>query len=254
VPIDNARLVIQNGNQWPKERSIAPFFGLPAWWRRFMFYTEVLTARDVTVYLYICSVMDPNAVAYPAIDQIQEDMGIKSRSIVMDSIERLVDRGFLLQSSESHVGRYIGKRTVFQRPSPHHTLLTLLQANGDRGPLIDEELYPLAAVQSREGRPDKAEREKLAKASDEVVSAGLRKLIGLDAYVVYAQMGTKERKKRALVSSLQKQLNAAMENAQAASIRAQFRLSRPENLPTELEQLLQEEEESQEASRSAVPF
>ena len=120
-------LVFQIGNQWVKEKDSAPFFGLPSWWRRFMF--QVLSPREITIYLYLCSVMDPNAVAYPTVEQIAEDMGVKSRSVVAEGLAKLVELGFLLRRDDPYIGRVMGKRVVYQRPLPHHTVLHLLRTD-----------------------------------------------------------------------------------------------------------------------------
>jgi predicted transcriptional regulator len=193
MAIDNSRLVFAKGNQWVKEKDSAPFFGLPAWWRRFMF--QLLTPREVTVYLYLCSVMDPNAVAYPTVDQIAEDMAIKSRSVIVEALNRLIEMGFLLRGAEPYNGRVMGKRVVYQRPLPHYTILKLLELG-----LIDAELYPTA---------NQTRKDELTKASDEVVRAGLRRLLGDSNFAVYQTVKNPERRIRALVAALDQHVRAA---------------------------------------------
>lgn len=191
----NSKLVFDFGNQYVKEKNSAPYFGLPAWWRRFMF--QILTPREVTVYLYLCSVMDQNAVAYPTIEQIAEDMAVKSRSIVVEAINRLVTTHFILRSGEPYVGRIMGKRTVYQRPLPHYTILELLKDG-----LIDENLYPVEILMKKRNY-------ELTSASDEVVKSGLKRVMGNANYAAYDTLKVPERRKRALIAALQQHVDEA---------------------------------------------
>ena len=193
MPVNNSRLVFALGNQWRKEKDAAPFFGLAAWWRRFMF--QILTPREIGVYLYLCSVMDPNAVAYPTVEQIAEDMAVKSRSVISNALDRLVETGFLLRGDAPYQGRYMGRRVVYQRPLPHHTILELLKLG-----LIDEDLYPTA---------NKTRNRELTKSSDEVVRAGLRRVLGQERFTAYDAMKTPDRRKRVMIHALEEHLAAA---------------------------------------------
>lgn len=163
----NEKFVFEPGNQWPKDSEVAPFFGFPSWWRRFIF--QILTPREIAVYLYLCSVMDNNAVAYPTIEQIAEEMGVESRATVKNALETLTRRGFLLRSERLNRGR---KMYVYQRPAVQHTLLALLDPQPTEKephpkPLLDARLFP-------KGNP---KRSKPSKASDSVVDAALRRLL-----------------------------------------------------------------------------
>jgi len=185
MPVNNERLVFAPGNQWTKEKDAGPYFGLPAAWRRFIF--QILTNREFAVYSYVSSVMDPNAIAYPTPEQIAEDMGIRTRSVIVDALKTLVDLGFLLAGPEPRSGR-MGKRTVYQRPLPHHTLSTLLELGK-----IDVDLFPTS----------NHERDaELTKASDDVVRASLKKLLGDDVYRGYATLRDPDRRKRILRTAL----------------------------------------------------
>ena len=172
---------------------------------------------------------------------------LESRSIVIKAIDDLVDRGFILKSAQPHVGRIIGKRTVFQRPAPEFTLLRLFELK-----LIDSDLHPLATAADRQ---QSQKRETLARASDDVVKAGLRRLVGDEMFQVYSQMRTEERRLRALVdrlnSSLEASRSAELDKRTAERIKKLFR---PKDLSAELEQLILEEEAEQEAEREPVPF
>ena len=185
MPINNERFIFAPGNQWIKEKDAGPYFGLPAAWRRFIF--QILTNREFAVYSYVSSVMDPIAIAYPTPEQIAEDMGIRTRSVIVDALKTLVDLGFLLAGPEPRPGR-MGKRTIYQRPLPHHTLYTLLELGK-----IDFDLFP-TSNRERVGE--------LTKASDDVVRASLKKLLGDDVYLGYASLRDPERRKRILKTAL----------------------------------------------------
>ena len=235
---DNSRLVFDSGNQWIKERDSAPFFGVPAWWRRFWF--QLLTPREITVYLYMCSVMDPNAVAYPTVEQLAEDMGVKSRSTIVDALGRLVELGFLLRGPEPYRGRVMGKRVVYQRPLPHYTILELL-----RNRLVDGDLYPAAD-------PNKERNFELTGGSDAVVRAGLRRLLGEENFQAYQSLKNPYRRWQALIAALQ----AHMDKVRAGRRReAEDRIAmsslKLDNLPEEMRQIIEEETEENNAG---VPF
>lgn len=91
----------------------------------------------------------------------------------------------------------MGKRTIYQRPLPHHTLHTLLELGK-----IDVDLFP----------PSNRERDReLTKASDDVVSASLQKLIGDDVYRGYATLRDPERRKRILQTALAAHIKSVVE-------------------------------------------
>jgi hypothetical protein len=181
---DNSRLVFEHGNQWGKEKDAGPFFGMPAAWRRFIF--QVLTNRELAVYAYVCSVMDPNAIAYPTPEQIAEDMGVRTRSVIVDALNVLVEKGFLLAGADPRPGR-MSKRTVYQRPLPHHTLKTLLEKD-----LIDADLFPVA---------NKARKDELTRASDDVVRASLKAMLGEQVFRFFSVLKDTERRKKVLLAT-----------------------------------------------------
>ena len=232
----NSKLVFDFGNQYVKEKDSAPFFGLPAWWRRFMF--QILTPREVTVYLYLCSVMDQNAVAYPTIEQIAEDMAVKSRSIVVEAVNRLVATHFVLRSGEPYVGRIMGKRTVYQRPLPHYTILELLKSG-----LIDENLYPVDIVMKKRNYD-------LTSASDEVVKSGLKRLIGATNYAAFEMLKVPERRRRALIAALQQHVDKAR-TFDAPRVTAVQLATHILNVSGEMQTILREELDE---LNEAVPF
>jgi hypothetical protein len=129
---DNSRLVYWPGNQWTDDDT-APYFVVPSAWRRFIF--QVLSPRELAVYLYVCSLTDRNAIAYPTIQQIVEDLGVKSRLTITPALERLIRLGFLLGKKQDR--GYLRGRTIYQRPSPHYTIRELLDINMERKAQLD---------------------------------------------------------------------------------------------------------------------
>lgn len=206
----NEKFVFDPGNQWPKDSEVAPFFGFPSWWRRFVFH--VLTPREIAVYLHMCSVMDNNAIAYPTIEQIANDMGVESRATVKKALETLIVRGFLLRAERVNRGR---KMYVYQRPAVEHTLLALLNPEPTEKeprpkPLIDARLFP----------PAKSKGLKPSKSSDSVVDAALRRLLKPN-FPAYAHMrdGDPESARQFLAGLLKEKLDARkQEGLQKAKI------------------------------------
>jgi DNA-directed RNA polymerase specialized sigma24 family protein len=66
--------------------------------------------------------------------------------------------------------------------------------------LIDGDLYPTA---------NKTQNRELTKASDEVVRAGLRRVLGNERFMAYDAMKTPDRRKRVMVHALEEHLTAA---------------------------------------------
>jgi hypothetical protein len=182
---DNSRFVFQPGNQWT-DKDNAPYFVIPSAWRRFLFH--VLSPRELTVYLYVCSLTDRNAVAYPTTAQIVEDLGVKSRVTVNDGLENLKRLGFLLTETGSQ-GR-LRNRSIYQRPAPQYTLLTLLTLE-----LIDEGLFPV-------GKP----HGEGAASTDKAVSLHLQSLLQ-ESYVAYDR-APQQQKRAVLITALEQRLVA----------------------------------------------
>jgi hypothetical protein len=184
----NELLVIDAGNQFPS-RAIAPYATFPSWWRRFAF--QLLSPRALVTYLYLCTLFDPNSIAYPLKAQIMEDMGLKNRASLNEALEELETLGFMV-SAERQLQRQVREtRTVFQRTSPEFTLLKLLQIGK-----IDGDLFPISAEEARAN----------AASSDRVVATGLRNLLGDAAYDRYIDGFAEEQRRETLVGILTEQL------------------------------------------------
>lgn len=192
---------------WPKDKETAPFFTVPAWWRRFIF--RVLRPRDITVYHYYLSVMNQAGTAFPTIEQIASDLGIADRDSVRKAIARLVECGFLLKPDDAERQALgMGKRSVYQRPCPQFTILKLIQIGE-----IDGELFPAR---------DRQRHDVHDKSSDPVVRAGLRNLLGemFPAYEEARRLDDEhreERTKRILAAMLAEKLETMEARGREAS-------------------------------------
>jgi DNA-binding transcriptional ArsR family regulator len=154
---------------------------IPAWWSAFMF--RVLNPRQVCMYLYLAMLSDYKGECSPTIEQIREDLGLYSPSMVFEALAVLEDLGFIFRERQSFPG-VRAKRNVYRRPPCPMTLLRLLER--DR---IDGELRPKGG-----GSPASQE-------SQALVFEGLREVLG-DWYERYAQ-ATASAKREVLVECLQ---------------------------------------------------
>jgi biotin operon repressor len=187
---NNAMLVPEPGNQWGRDKEIAPYLVIPAWWRRFIFH--ILNPRSITVYLYLCSLMDPNAICYPSLDQIAEDLGLTKQPI-RDAIAELEEKGFIIAGAEPYNGRVLGKRVIYQRPAPQSTIKKLITAG-----IIDGDLFP-THIKTRDA--------KVVKSSQDVVAAGLKRLLGPDYFAAYDLQEEPGLRKTAMLLALDARLD-----------------------------------------------
>jgi predicted transcriptional regulator len=206
----NELLVYDPGNQFPHASEIAPFAAVPSWWKGFIFH--VLTARDLTVYLYLAMMTDGgNAVAYPLASSIQRDLNLASDSSVFSSIRRLDDRGFIRrQRSALPNRRSRQQRNVYQRTAPEFTLLTLLQGNPtvkNDTPKIDFLFRPIEGSH----QTSRLERETYT-AIPRDIRVGLEHLIGTEAADKFAYAHDIE-KKQLLISALETRFKERTEKA-----------------------------------------
>lgn len=111
----------------------APFFAFNSWWRRFVF--QILSPREIVIYIYICSLLGRDSLAFPTQTQIAHELGIKSLDIVAKAVRRLTLLGFFIHNTQQVKGF---QRTVYQRPAPEFTLIRLLDAKA-----IDSKLFPM---------------------------------------------------------------------------------------------------------------
>ncbi|MFN2460263.1 MAG: helix-turn-helix domain-containing protein [Candidatus Velthaea sp.] len=100
-----------------------PCAEIPAWWSGFLFH--ILSARQVTLYLYFCMLGGATGCCNPTVRQISQDLGVSSATAIFAAIAALVDAGFILRQRTA--GPPKNRRNVYQRPSCGHTVLTLLE-------------------------------------------------------------------------------------------------------------------------------
>jgi hypothetical protein len=195
------KLVFRPELAWPADKASRPFFTVPAWWRRFMF--QVLTPREVTIYHYYLSMMNPVGVAFPTVDQILEDLGLSDGDPIKKAQKRLVALGFLVKPSDQERRAFsLGERPIYQRPCTQYTIRELLRET------IDGELYPtLNKV-----------RTTLKSISDSVVEAGIRHMLS-ESYDVYKKAfdmqdaGRDERLRQVLAQLLDEALERLAKDA-----------------------------------------
>lgn len=127
---------------------------------------HVLNPRQVCMYLYLAMLTDKGECS-PTIEQIREDLGLYSPSMVFEALAVLEDLAFISRERQSFPG-VRAKRNVYRRPPCEATILRLLER--DR---IDGELRPKGG-----GSPASQE-------SQALVIDGLRVTLG-DQYERYA--------------------------------------------------------------------
>ncbi len=101
---------------------------------------HVLSARQVTLYMYLNMLGDATGVCHPTSRQIQQDLGLSSLTSVFEALSALETRGFILRQRRSIPG-HASRQNVYQRPACEYTILRLLQDD-----LLDESLCPTAGV------------------------------------------------------------------------------------------------------------
>lgn len=148
---------------------------------------HVLNPRQVCMYLYLAMLCDKGECS-PTIEQIREDLGLYSPSMVFEALAVLEDLAFITRERQSFPG-VRAKRNVYRRPACEATIFRLLER--DR---IDGELHP-------KGGGSPASRE-----SQALVIDGLRMQLGHD-YDRYAHASSSS-KRDVLIEILESQLAA----------------------------------------------
>ena len=155
----NKGLVYEGGNQYENPY---PFFGMPTWWRRFMF--TVLSPRDFIIYAYICSHTDQFGISYPTYANMKADLNISNARIIKKSLDKLDTYGFLLIRRFAPLRVNKHPRNVYQRPCVEYTVRVLLSKN-----IVDADL------RSRH-RADAARKGDPSNRDSQAIHFGLRRL------------------------------------------------------------------------------
>lgn len=138
------------------------------------------------MYLYL-TMLSESGECSPTIEQIREDLGLYSPSMVFEALAVLEDLGFIVRERQSFPG-VRAKRNVYRIPACEATLLRLLERER-----IDGELKPKGT-----GSPASQE-------SQALIVEGLRVVLG-DHYERYIR-ATKSAKRDVLIEILQTQLD-----------------------------------------------
>ncbi|MGC2634499.1 MAG: helix-turn-helix domain-containing protein [Candidatus Cybelea sp.] len=201
----NDTLVFDPGNQFSDDLA-PPYAVIPSSWRTFLF--RILKPRELSLYIYLCSLCDKNSVAYPSIAQIRNDLDISSDTTVTSAIKALEDAGFFMrkravlprQSNGAH-------QNVYQRPSMHYTMLRLLEMQR-----IDSNLRPLTDSDTTARRESKA------------VHMTLKKLLG-SGYHRYEMLSGEEERSEYLKTQLRALLETKRDSAKVSFALFQERIA-----------------------------
>lgn len=201
--------LIDPGNLYERGSGYGYWVPFPTWWRRFAF--RVLEPRDIAVYLYVCSYMSTQLSSRPTIKTISSDMGYSNRHGVTDSLERLVERGFLVRQKMPSVVLRDNRhpRYVYQRPSMAFTLCTLLSQF-----LINGYLQPTTKTMRR--GQDRLPGQIEARLWKPLIEP-LKALIGNDAFAEWAKAPNESQKRQILITYLDSAVNTMRAEAKASS-------------------------------------
>ncbi len=158
----------------------APSALIPAWWSGFLFH--VLNPRQISMYMYLTMLSDDRGECSPTVDQIREDLGLYSTSMVFEALAALDDLGFITRIRAAFPG-IRARRNLYRRPSCESTLYRLLERGRIDGHL--RSTNPTRAPASAE--------------SQALIEEGLAILLGT-AYDQYQR--TPEDEKRAVLMEL----------------------------------------------------
>ncbi len=147
---------------------------------------HVLNPRQVCMYLYLTMLAEKGACS-PTIEQIREDLGLYSPSMVFEALAVLEDLGFIVRERQSFPG-VRAKRNLYRVPSCEATVLRLIERER-----IDGELKPKGS-----GSPASAE-------SQALVIEGLKGMLGEAGYERYSRV-QKDAKRDVLVEILNQEL------------------------------------------------
>lgn len=111
--------------------------GIPAWWRTFIF--QVLNGRQLSVYLYLLTLMEDGAHCSPTTRQIAEELGLMGATMVFDAMNVLEEYGFIRRSRNTAASSTGARRNLYQRPSCEYTILHLLRSDRIKASALPED-------------------------------------------------------------------------------------------------------------------
>jgi hypothetical protein len=180
--IQTSKPVESEAPQCDPEHVCAPSALIPAWWSGFLFH--VLNPRQISMYLFLTMLSDPQGECSPTIDQIREDLGLYSSSMVFEALAALDDLGFITRIRAAFPGTR-ARRNLYRRPSCQSTLIRLLERGRIDGHL--RSTNPTRAPASAE--------------SQALIYEGLAEILG-DAYENYHRASTEDQKRSVLLELL----------------------------------------------------
>lgn len=145
---------------------------------------HVLNPRQVSMFVYLTMLSEATGACHPTIEQIRDDLGLYSASMVFEALAILEDLGFITRERQSFPG-VRAKRNVYRRTACEFTLIRLLERN-----LIDGEL-----------RPRRKDIAPAAEESKQLAEEGLRQILG-SHYSRY-QNATAAAKRDVLIEALE---------------------------------------------------
>lgn len=140
------------------------------------------------MYLYLTLLASERGDCHPTIEQIRDDLGLLSTSMVFEALTVLETFGFIVRERHSFAGTR-AKRNVYQRTPCAFTVLRLLEHDK-----IDEQLNPKSFSPAPPAAPE----------SKALAAIGLRELLG-EKYHQY-ESATKDNKREILIRTLRASL------------------------------------------------
>jgi len=148
----------------------SPLTFLPAWWSGFLFH--VLNPRQVATYVYLAMLCDAGGACHPTIEQMREDLGLLSTTMVFEALSVLEELGFIVRERQSFPDSR-SRRNLYRRTACEYTILRLVQRER-----LDGTLSP----SDRSEAPASEE-------SRQLMDEGLRSVLG-DRFERYARATT----------------------------------------------------------------
>jgi hypothetical protein len=111
--------------------------GIPPWWRSFVF--QVLNGRQLSVYLYLLTLMGEDGYCSPTAREIATDLGLMGATMVFDAMNVLESYGFILRARNTAVSDSGMRRNMYQRPSCEFTVLHLLRSKRVQPQMLSED-------------------------------------------------------------------------------------------------------------------
>ncbi|MDQ2991861.1 MAG: hypothetical protein M3R30_03430 [Candidatus Eremiobacteraeota bacterium] len=101
---------------------------------------HVLNPRQICIYTYLTMLCDDEGSCSPTVDQIRDDLGLYSSTMVFDALSTLEALGFITRERQTY-GDPRSRRNVYRRPALEFTILQLIEQGK-----IDGALRPVGSV------------------------------------------------------------------------------------------------------------